>query len=156
MAVPRVEFHTGVDAPLHFACRLLRKAWHQGVAVAVTAPAHTLQALDRELWTFEAQDFVPHLRVRAGQAIDAALRRTLIWLCEHGVPTEAPAVLLNLDADAPAEPGRFERIIEVVATLPEQVQRGRVRWRDYEACGWPPQHHRHGAGTAAGPKNNPD
>lgn len=139
--MPQVEFHSGVEAPLHFACRLLRKAWRQGVDVAVTAPAQTLQALDRELWTFEAQEFVPHLRVRPGQALDAALRRTPIWLCEAEVPAPGPAVLVNLGAALPEPAERFERIIEIVSPQPDERQQARARWRDYEARGWAIKHH---------------
>jgi DNA polymerase-3 subunit chi len=139
--VPQVEFHSGVDAPLHFACRLLRKAYRQGVAVAVTAPAPALTALDRELWTFEAHEFVPHLLVRAGQGVDAALRRTPVWLCEAGVPHPGPSVLLNLGAPTLADADRFERIIEVVSPEPGHRQQARERWRDYEARGWGIKHH---------------
>ncbi|HMO44603.1 MAG TPA: DNA polymerase III subunit chi [Rubrivivax sp.] len=139
--MPQVEFHSGVEAPLHFACRLLRKAWRQGVAVVVTAPSQTLQALDRELWTFEAQEFVPHLRVRPGQVLDAALRRTPIWLCEAEAPSPGPAVLLNLGADTGAAAQRYQRIIEIVPEDAQLRQRARARWRAYEASGWPIKHH---------------
>ena len=139
--MPQVEFHSGVDAPLHFACRLLRKAWRQGVAVAVVAPAAALQALDRELWSFEAQEFVPHLRVPPGRAVDAALRRTPIWLCEAEVPAPGPTVLINLGAPLPQRPERFERIIEIVSPQPDGKREARARWRDYEARSWPIKHH---------------
>ena len=65
--MPQVEFHSGVAAPLQYACRLLRKAWRQQVAVLVTAPPPLLAALDRELWTFEALEFVPHRRLQHPQ-----------------------------------------------------------------------------------------
>ena len=61
----QVEFHTGVADTVHFACRLLRKAYRQGERLLVTAPAHTLEALDRALWTFAAQEFIPHRRMGA-------------------------------------------------------------------------------------------
>ena len=64
--MPQVEFHSGVAQPLNFACRLLRKACRQRVPVLVSAPAPTLDALDRELWTFEALEFLPHRRWREG------------------------------------------------------------------------------------------
>jgi DNA polymerase-3 subunit chi len=148
--VPRVEFHTGLAAPLHFSCRLLRKACRQGVAVAVIAPAPMLAALDRELWTFEAHEFVPHLRVKPGQAPDAALRRTPIWLCDGGVPEPGPAVLLNLGAEPAGGLERFERIIEVVPAEADLRQQARARWRAYEARGWAIQHHAPAA-TAGSP-----
>ncbi len=101
--MPQVEFHTGVASPLHFACRLLRKAWRQGVAVVVTAPPPALAALDRELWTFEPLEFVPHLRVAPGQPAGPALRRTAVWLCEGAVPRPGPQVLVNLCGCARAQ-----------------------------------------------------
>jgi len=137
----QVEFHSGVAAPVQFACRLLRKAYRQGVGVVVTAPAQTLQALDRELWTFEAQEFVPHLRVKPRQPLDAALRRTPIWLCEDAPPSPCPKVLVNLGAEAPEEGEPFERIIEIVSAEGEDRQRARSRWRAYEARGWAIKHH---------------
>jgi DNA polymerase-3 subunit chi len=139
--VPQVDFHSGVDAPVFFACRLLRKAWRQGVAVLVTAPSTTLNALDRELWTFEAQEFVPHLRVQPGQAVDAALRRTPIWLCEGVPPSPCPKVLVNLGAEPPEGGEPFERIIEIVPNEAEDRQLARARWRAYEARGWTIRHH---------------
>ena len=145
--MPQVEFHTGVATPVHFACRLLRKAWRQGVAVAVTGPPQTLQALDRELWTFEAQEFVPHLRVRPGQALDAALRRTPIWLCEGMPPRPHPAVLVNLGGQPPDGGEPFARIIEIVPVADDDARRSaRARWRAYEARGWAIRHHAPAAG----------
>ena len=139
--MPQVEFHSGVGDTLRFACRLLRKAWRQGSTVLVTAPAPTLQALDRELWIFETHEFVPHLRVRAGQTLDVALRRTPIWLCEGDAPRPCPKVLVNLGAGLQSELERFERIIEVVSTEAEERLLARTRWRDYEARGLSIKHH---------------
>jgi DNA polymerase-3 subunit chi len=144
--LPQVDFHSGVREPVHFACRLLRKAWRQGVAVLVTAPPATLSTLDRELWTFEAHEFVPHLRVRAGQAVDAAARRTPIWLCEGQPPSPCPKVLVNLGADVADSAAPFERIIEIVPGDGDERDRARARWRAYEARGWVLQHHRQPAG----------
>jgi DNA polymerase-3 subunit chi len=144
--MPQVDFHSGVAAPLHFACRLLRKAWRQGAHVLVGAPAPTLAALDRELWTFEALEFVPHRLVQPGQGVDAALRRTPIWLCEGAPPLPAPKIWVNLGADLPEAREPFERIIEIVPAESGERQRARARWRDYEARGWVIRHHPQAAG----------
>lgn len=137
-----VEFHTGVSDPLAFACRLLRKAYRQGARVLVTAPPGMLNALDRELWTFEERDFVPHLRMPGAEAAAAAL--TPIWLT-HGAAAaglaDAPRVWVNLDADAPTEPLTLERLIEVVSIEPDEAARGRERWRAYKALGLAIRHH---------------
>jgi DNA polymerase III subunit chi len=132
-----VEFHTAVADPPAFACRLLRKAYRQGVRLLVTAPSPLLVTLDRELWTFAERDFIPHLRVTPTVAA-AAAERTPIWLAEAEPPGPLPPVLVNLGATAPAEPARFERIIEVLSVDADDLQPGRERWRAYLAAGLSP------------------
>lgn len=136
-----VEFHTGVDAPLVFACRLLRKAYRKGVRVVVTAPPALLARLDRELWTFDERDFVPHLRWAAGAAAPRTAGRTPIWLVDGEPPADAPSVLVNVGASRAAEPQRFERIIEIVSDDADDLQAGRLRWRDYVQLGLSPMKH---------------
>ncbi|MBI3153796.1 MAG: DNA polymerase III subunit chi [Burkholderiales bacterium] len=140
----QVEFHTGVDDPVGFACRLLRKAWAARARVLVTAPAATLAALDEALWTFEAQGFLPHLRLGGGD--DALRARTPIWLAESPPPGERPRVLVNLGAAPPAAAGDFERVIEIVGADEAARAGGRARWRHYEGWGVKPRHHAAGAG----------
>jgi len=137
--VTEVEFHTGVADRIGFACRLLRKAYRVGARVMVTGPVEVLAALDRELWTFEERDFVPHLRVSG--AASAVAARTPIWLVDGEAPEAAPDVLVNLGAAAPADLSRFSRVIEVLSTEPEDEQAGRQRWRDYKARGLEIKHH---------------
>jgi len=140
-----VEFHTGVADKLGFACRLLRKAYRMGARVLVTAPAATLATLDRELWTFEERDFLPHLRVSGGNF--AAALRTPIWLVDGVVPAGAPPVLLNLGADPPADLAPFTRVIEIVSREPEDERAGRARWREYKSRGLAIKHHAATAGS---------
>jgi len=137
--VTEVEFHTGVADKLGFACRLLRKAYRVGARVTVTGPADVLAALDRELWTFEERDFVPHLRLSGASAALAA--RTPIWLVDGDAPEGAPDVLVNLGAPVPANLARFSRVIEVLSTEPDDEQAGRLRWRDYKTRGLVIKHH---------------
>ena len=134
-----VEFHTGIALPLDFACRLLRKAYRRGARALVMAPGAALAQLDERLWTFDAHEFVPHLRWRAQLAAQAA--RTPVWLVAGEVPEGAPPLLVNLGADAVAVPTAFERIIEIVGVDDESRRAARLRWRQYEACGLGPIHH---------------
>ena len=138
-----VEFHTGVVDPVGFACRLLRKAVRRGVRVRVIAPEDTLGALDRALWTFDERDFVPHVRVPGASAETAA--RTPIWLVPAVDATvgdsPAPAVLLNLGADAPDVLAGLDRLIEIVSVDPDEAARGRSRWRAYKSRGLGITHH---------------
>lgn len=134
-----VEFHTGVADPVHFACRLLRKAVKSGARVLVTASPATLEALDEALWTFEAQEFLPHVRI-PGPA-QALASRTPVWLSAGEWPADAPPVLVNLGGPAPDDGESFDRIIEIVGVEPEEVDASRLRWRRYQGWGVKPVHH---------------
>ena len=143
-----VEFHTGVQDRVAFACRLLRKAYRQSVRVLVTAPPEILGELDRQLWMFDERDFVPHVRISNGNTdgVAAALAaRTPIWLATHAGVPDAPRVVVNLGADAPEDLAALERLIEVVAVDADEMDRGRSRWRAYKIAGLAIRHHNAGA-----------
>jgi DNA polymerase-3 subunit chi len=132
-----VEFHHGMGDKLAYACRLLRKAYRSGSRVVVTADVGTLRQLDRQLWVFDEQDFVPHVCAPAGQAWPPRWKDTPLWLTDD--PSSAPAgrsVLVNVGATVPQGIEAFERFFEVVSTEPDDRQQGRQRWRQYEALGW--------------------
>ncbi len=141
----QVEFHTGVADPLAFACRLLRKAYRQGVRLQLSAAPEVLAALDRALWTEPEREFVPHVRVPG--ASSAVAGRTPIWLVTADSGPPAPRVLVNLGADAPAEPATLERLIEIVSTDPDETARGRDRYRAYKLAGLNVMHHPAHAGA---------
>lgn len=131
-----VSFHFNVPDSLHYACRLLRKATRQGAHVVVTAPAATLTALDRALWTFEPLEFVPHLRVAPGAAPAARLQDTPVWLVEQTADAARRDVLLNLGPEPPAGFESFARVIEIVATEEQERAAGRQRWKHYAGRGY--------------------
>ncbi len=151
----QVEFHTGVADRVQFACRLLRKAYRQQAAVLVTADASTLDALDRELWTFAAHEFIPHCRidVDAGAGADAGAdsasrplaRRSPVWLSERCPAPPHPQIVVNLGAAMPHAPGEFSRVIEILDADPDAAAAGRARWRAYAALGLDVRHHPAGA-----------
>ena len=139
-----VEFHTGVQDPIAFTCRLLRKAYRKNVRVLVTAAPELLAELDLQLWTFEAREFLPHVLVadvhRPGAAA-ALAAHTPIWLATRAAVADAPRVVVNLGADAPEDLAALERLIEVVATDADEMDRGRSRWRAYKSAGLEIRHH---------------
>jgi DNA polymerase III subunit chi len=146
-----VEFHTGVEEPLAFACRLLRKAVRSGARAWVTAPAVTLAELDRSLWTFEERDFLPHVRMPGAPV--ALAQRTPLWLSTGvdgtSVVTGAPRLLVNLGAQAPTDWAQLDRVIEVVSADADEAQSGRDRWRAYKAAGLNVVHHKASANREA-------
>ena len=136
-----LDFHTGVDEPLAYTCRLLRKGWRSGRSLVVTGPPQALNELDQLLWTFESGEFIPHLRLEAGGSVSAPLQRTPIWLVDEALAAPWRDVLVHLGSAAPPGLTKFKRLIEVVGTSPEQVQAGRQRWRQYLNLGLKPQNH---------------
>jgi len=138
--MPEVAFHAELADRTGYACRLLRKALRRGARVRVVGEAAEIDRLDVALWTFEAQDFVPHVRLREG--LGAAALRAPIWLQEPDRPwpqsLPAPDVVVNLGPQPVSDPGSAARIIELVGTDPSQRQAGRERWRHYQAAGLSP------------------
>lgn len=131
----RVDVHHGIPDKLSYACRLLRKAHRSGASVVVTGDLSALKALDQALWVFDEQEFVPHV-LSAGKPLPERLHATPIWLTPE--PSAAPGardVLLNLGPDMPADPGRYERVLDLVSRHPEDRQQGRIRWKAYLSQG---------------------
>jgi len=134
----QLEFHTGIADVLDYSCRLLRKAYKRGSRVVVCGEPERLGRLDVQLWTFEQLEFIPHLRVRAGDEPGPALRNTPIWLVDAQVAWPQADVAINL-GDAPLdEPQRVPRVLELVGDEPEARQAGRARWRHYLSQGLQP------------------
>jgi DNA polymerase III subunit chi len=137
----QVSFYTGVPERLAYLCRLLRKAQLSGARVGVIGPAALLDRLDAALWAFEPTEFVPHLRLRAGQVLEPSLAITPILLVENSAELPHRDVLLNLGQELPQGFEQFQRVLEVVSQQPEQVQAGRERFRQYKALGHEVSHH---------------
>ena len=141
-----VQFHFNVPDRLLYACRLLRKALRSGASgVAVTAPAPTLATLDRLLWTFDAQEFIPHVLLRAGEAPAPRLARTPIWLVPRADMAAHHPVLVHLGDEPAVGFESFARLIEVVSTDDAEREAARRRWKHYAARGYAIQKHEVGA-----------
>jgi DNA polymerase-3 subunit chi len=136
-----VEFHVNVADRLQYACRLLRKASRKGVRVAVTGSASVLNELDRQLWTFDAEEFIAHVRVAAGQASSSSVQRSPVWLVEDASVGAELAVLVNLGDELAGGFESYERLIEVVSSDDAERDAGRQRWKQYLARGYTPRKH---------------
>lgn len=135
-----VAFHTGLADKLGYTCRLLRKACRQGRRVEVRGEGEQLARLDPLLWTFDPSEFLPHVRLRAGQPISPELARTPVWLVDGARPDVKAPVLVNLGPEPAADFARFERVVELVGTEDLERREGRQRWRYYEGQGLKPEH----------------
>lgn len=127
-----ILFYTFADDPLDVARRVATKAHAQGKRVMIHAPdPATAEAMDRLLWTSPALGFVPHCR-----DTDALASETPI-LIGSNVDAIAPAdVMINLDADQPVAFARFERLVEIIGQDDASRERGRARYRFYQARGY--------------------
>lgn len=141
----QLAFHTGLPDKLGYACRLLRKAWRQGAQVVVVGGSEELGRLDQQLWTFEQEEFVPHLRWRPGSSLSPTLGRSPIHLITDGHLTDdafqavsSATVLVNIGQQLPAQAPRFDRVIELVSTDAADVASARERWRQYLGLGMAP------------------
>jgi DNA polymerase III subunit chi len=133
MTQPDVAFHFNAPHKVDYTCKLLRKATAAGARVAVRGPADVLARLDRELWVFSPQDFIPHVRMPCAQQV---LERTSVVLCEEVAQLSGYGVLVNLGAQVPQGFEGFARVIEVVTHDESDRLAARARWKHYEAGGY--------------------
>ena len=136
-----VRFFTGVDEPVAWALRLVRKRHREGGRTAVFGPAALLTRLDQALWSEPPLDFLPHLRLRPGDPAPADADLTPVWLLQQPVPGLACDSAVNLGFDDVDALSGFERVAEVVATEAQARAAGQQRWRRYKALGVTIHHH---------------
>ncbi|HTW74296.1 MAG TPA: DNA polymerase III subunit chi [Steroidobacteraceae bacterium] len=143
----RVDFYVLAEqderARLRLACRLAEKAYLAGQRVFVRVQDATeLAGFDELLWSFADRSFVPHeAYLDARQWQDSA-----VLLGCRDAPDADYDVLLNLAEDAPAQPARAARIIEIVDADDARRLAGRARFRTYRDRGLNPQTHHIAAG----------
>jgi DNA polymerase-3 subunit chi len=127
----QVSFYSDAAEPLHFACRLVRRALASGKPVGVRVPAAQAARLDDLLWSFEPTEFNAHRRW------DGATPTVLgeVLLVDDASRLPHRGLLLNLADTMPADAAAFERVLEVIGRDSEVVQAGRARYRAYQQAG---------------------
>jgi DNA polymerase-3 subunit chi len=136
-----ISFYFNVPSRTTYACRLLRRAQRQGMALAVVGPAEALDEIDRELWTFSAAEFLAHDRIERASDVPQALHATTIWLGENPIGAPLHGALLNLGSVAPPAFETFERMFEIVSLDEADRQTARERWKAYARRGYPIKRH---------------
>lgn len=139
-AMTRIDFHTSVADSIVYTCRLVRKANALAAnsrIVILLQDRKQLSTLDQALWTFSAQDFLPHAEVG-----DSLAAQTPILLAE-GEQAELPPydILINLSGSVPSQFAQFERMIEIVSNDEGDIDAGRERYTHYRQRGYPLNHH---------------
>ncbi len=130
----QVDFHIGIEDPVAYGCRLVRKVLASGARALILGDANLLRRMDVALWADEASGFLPHAMADAPAAV---LARSPVLLADK-VPKGSPsdAVLINFSGQLPDDhPGR-ERIIELVSADERAIQAARERWKSYKQQGF--------------------
>lgn len=125
----RIDFHSNVPDKIHYTCRLIRKARAANCRVIVFENNRAqLDMLNEALWTFSASDFLPHVMLN-----DPLMAQTPIILTEDDRANfPHHDLLINLTQSVPDDLSRFERIIEVISSDPQDTLAGRERYRHYQ------------------------
>jgi DNA polymerase-3 subunit chi len=132
-----IIFHFNVADRTGYACRVVRKALRHGSAIVVTGPQPLLAALDRELWTLGATDFLPHAWAADSGAVPASLHARTAWLAAEPLTAPVHDALVNLGDEPPPGFESFTRLIEVVSTAEADRAAARQRWKSYAHRGYP-------------------
>lgn len=127
----QVSFYSDAADPLHYACRLIRRAAASGKPLGVCVNAAQAERLDRLLWGFDPVEFIPHRR----WGPDTASVPGEVLLVEDAGLLPHRGLLLNLVDDMPRDAFDFERVLEVIGRDVEHVQAGRARYRLYQRSG---------------------
>ncbi len=121
-------------------CKLAEKAFRHNQKVFIHADKSTLlDELDKALWHFREDSFVPHSQL-SDNAIDNADNADPIQL-SAGEPGHDRRVLINLASKVPPFFSRFERTLEVINQSTSDREQARERYRFYQQRGYPLQHH---------------
>lgn len=136
-----ISFYFSAPSRTDYACRLVRKAQRQGMTLVVAGPAAALADFDRELWTFDAAEFVPHSWIERANEVPAGLHATTVWLGERPIDAPHHDALVNLGPTAPAGFESFARLFEIVSTDEADRQSARERWKAYAQRGYPIKRH---------------
>ncbi len=134
--MPRVDFYllrpSCQQSRELFVCRLVEKAWQQGHKIYLHAHTQTqAMALDKLLWSFRDNSFIPHDLYPHPPESLAPVR--IGWQPEtFWTPAE---ILMNLSDTVPAFFSQVARVIEVLNEDAQVKALGRERYRTYKAAG---------------------
>ena len=138
---PKLDFYTTDDARPEAAarllCRVIEKAYRQGLKVYVHTPTpRRARFFDELLWTYRAGSFVPH-ELCDGTGQQAAPVRIGGGTIVRGDAT----VLCNLSAEPPPSLDGFERLVDVADGSEPNRSQGRARFRWYKGQSLSLNHH---------------
>jgi len=140
--LPKVNFYIlpsqSEQGRLLFACKLAEKTFRLGYkAYILVDSAQKAQHLDRLLWTFRANSFVPHAVFQENEPNIA----NAILIGTQQSPTAWQHTLINLSTHCPNTIEQSEQIFELLDNDESQKVAGRQRYRHYKSLGITPNTH---------------
>ena len=124
------------------ACRVTRKAHQAGLRVLIhTTSDEEAAHMDRLLWVFEEEGFLPH-----GRLGNCEHQHNPVLIGDGSTDQEEDQVLVNLGSDVPAFFSRFERLAECVDNDSRLRTASRERYKFYRDRGYPLHTHNITAG----------
>lgn len=139
-----VNFYILSDSDLHnrllFVCRLVEKAFEQQLpTLIITADNVQLQTLDRLIWSFKPERFIPH------EIIDEQLTKpSSVLLTDNVVALNninfQPKVVIDLSYDA--TPLSFPKIMLIANQDQEILANARMKYKSYTDSGITPKVHK--------------
>lgn len=130
----KIDFHFNVSDRLRYACLVARTVLRRGLTLALwSSDEKRIRDLDALLWRFNDLAFLPHVYSSSPLAGETPI------LISTDLSTLNGDVLLLLDDHLPptwqTDFARFNRIIDVVSTNPQELALSRDRYRAYRAAG---------------------
>lgn len=137
----RINFYHDAQDKHLTACRVVAKAMQQKLRVLIyTRDAKVIQHVDKLLWTWQANGFVPHCMADGPLAA-----QTPVLLSRNCATPTHDEVLVNLDSECPPGFARFQRLVEIIGLDDNERSAGRERFRFYRDRGYQIQAHRLGS-----------
>ncbi|MEQ1588895.1 MAG: DNA polymerase III subunit chi [Gallionella sp.] len=132
----KIDFYTGSKDKLRTACQLSHKAMQSRVRVMFSTPdSSTSHALDKLLWEFPANAFIPHCLSNTAEAetIPVVINHDDDKFPDH-------ELLISLHPQTINFFSRFERVIEIVSVDEADSRMGRERYKFYKDRGFEIRH----------------
>lgn len=130
----KIDFYILEDAQeeksLHFVCQYIEKVYQEHKRIYLhTASYATAEKLDKLLWIFRDDSFLPHQLFDKKNTWNAPIE---IGYCES--PKQGD-LLINLTQAIPVFYQQFNHLIEIVFAEPTVQQLARERYRQYRDLG---------------------
>ena len=115
-----------------FACRLAAKAYYQGKQIYIhTDSNEAAELMDKVLWSFKPDSFIPHDRVDAQHRVDSP-----ILIGHQSKPPSLMDLLINLAPEQPNFFSQFNRVAEFINDDDQVKTTGRQRYQFYQQRGY--------------------